>query len=158
MSLKEREQAISAAVEELEQLDRVEDELRRGRRAQAERALERARAARLRTAPPVPVSLAARILDVSEPTVRDWAGAGILEDRGDRPQKVTLGSVLRVRDQLRELRALGKERSLRRALLARIDDELTARDPDVRRSLAHARSGGRRNYVHRRPAGVEKTH
>lgn len=154
MTVKEREKTINSAVAEIEQLDRAGAALASGDDAKARRAVEKARELRLKAAPPIPVSVAARMLGVSEPTVRDWADRGLLDDasRQRQPRAFSLESVLGVLEDLNELRRLGRERGLRDALLARIDDRLTAQDPAVLRSLRQAKRGTRRHYVHRRAA------
>jgi len=95
------------------------------------------------------------MLEVSEPTVRAWADRGLLEDASPRPgpRALSLESILRVRGELEEVRRLGRDRGLRDALLARIDDRLTGEDPAVLRSLRQAKRGGRKHYVHRRATG-----
>lgn len=152
MTVKEREKVINSTIEEIEELDRADAALESGDGTEARQAVERARALRLKAAPPVPVSVAARMLGVSEPTVRDWADRGLLEDADpkQRPRTLSLESVLRVQQDLSELRSLGRDRELRDALLARIDDRLAAQDPAVLRALRHAKRGTRKHYVHRR--------
>lgn len=75
-----REKVINSAIAEIEELDRADAALESGDDAKARRAVEKARELRLKAAPPVPVSVAARMLEVSEPTIRDWADRGLLED------------------------------------------------------------------------------
>lgn len=96
---------------------------------------------RLRMAPPIPVSIAAKLLKVSEPTIRSWLGTGVLEDAGTKPRGVRIESVLRVQRLLEELRERGADRNLRQALLARLDDELTLGDERLQSSIASMRRG-----------------
>jgi hypothetical protein len=65
-----------------------------------------ARAQRLHDAqtPFVSVALAARLLSVSETTVRTWADKGLFCERGTAPRKLSLASVVSVRGQLASLR------------------------------------------------------
>jgi hypothetical protein len=95
----------------------------------------------------VPVAVAARLLGVSEPTVRDWADQGVLEDAPVKPRALSLESVVRVRERLQRLRALGKSKDLRSALLVRIDDAITLKEPRVVRSLRQMRAGTHKHYV-----------
>lgn len=152
MTVKEREKSINSAVAESEALDRADAALESGDDVRAKRAVEKARELRLKAAPPVPVSVAARMLGVSEPTIRDWADRGLLEEtrRKRGPRALSLESVLRVLRDLAEVRRAGSDRGLRDALLARINDRLTAEDPEVLRSLRQAKRGRRKHYVHRR--------
>lgn len=155
MTVKERERMINSAVAEIEELDRADAALVSGDDASAKRAVERARELRLKDAPPVPISVAAKMLGVSEPTVRAWADRGLLEETSPTrgPRALSLESVLRVLGDLDELRRLGRDVGLRDALLARIDDRLAAEDPATLRALRQAKRGTRKHYVHRRATG-----
>jgi len=87
-------------------------------------------------APTVRLSAAGKLLDLSLPTIRVWIERGLLaEAEGSSPRRVTLVSVLRVRPLVRELRALGRDRNLLEAVLARLDDERVLADRKLRRSL-----------------------
>jgi hypothetical protein len=99
---------------------------------------------------PVPVSLAATLLMVSERTVRDWIEAGILEVASTRPVGLAFKSVAEVRRELQRLRREGANPNVRRALLDRIEDRATLEQPRLRESIEQMRSGTR-HYVHRRP-------
>lgn len=149
-AVKERREAISAAVAELDELDAAGEALEEGRAERAAKRLAKARDLRLRTAPPVPVSVAAELLGVSLPTVRRWADRGVLEDLGVKPRAVSVASVARVRRLLERLRGMGRDANLREALLARLDDALTLEDEQLRRSLRQMRAGKRKHYVHGR--------
>jgi DNA-binding transcriptional MerR regulator len=155
MTVREREQEIESAATGIEQLDRAADALRAGNTAELHRAFDQIRKLWLRLVPPVPVSVAAKMLSVSEPTVRDWADRGLLQEvkRERGPRAFTLKSVLVVHRELDELRKLGRSRRLREDLEARIDDRITADSRAVRRGLQQARAPKRRHYVHRREAG-----
>jgi hypothetical protein len=145
-----REYVIGRAVQELDELDGATVALREGSIESAGGHLDRARNAVLLLDLPVPVSLAATLLDVSERTVRDWIEAGILEVVNRRPLRLAFGSVAEARRELHELRRQGANTNLRRALLDRIDDRATLEQPRLQASIEQMRSG-RRHYVHRRP-------
>lgn len=147
MAARDRERQIVSAVAELDALDAADAALRSGDVGAAAERLAAARALRLRLAPTVPHSVAARLLEVSLPTIRQWAAAGALEDAGTKPRSVTLDSVIRARGMLAELREVGRGRDLREALLARLDDELTLGDQRLQRSLNQMRSR-RKHIVH----------
>jgi hypothetical protein len=77
-----------------------------------------------------------KLLDLSLPTIRAWIERGLLDEvDGSSPRRITLGSVLEVRPLVRELRALGRDRNLLEAVLARLDDERVLADRKLRRSL-----------------------
>lgn len=141
MSLKERERIYIEAVEELQHLDEAERAVHKGDTEAAAKALAEARRRRVRSAPAIPVSVAARLLDVSEPTIRSWLDTGVLEDAGTKPRGVHVESIVRIHRLLGELRARGQDRNVRRALLARLDDELTLGDQRLQASIAGMRSG-----------------
>ena len=77
----------------------------------------------------IPVSVAARVLDVTEPTVRSWTERGVLEAMAaSRPLAVTpksLGAALAAATTIR--RVAGDERLLRR-LLDALDDQRTRQE------------------------------
>jgi hypothetical protein len=141
MALKERERIYAEAVEEVRHLERAEQALREGDTDQAASSLAEARRRRLRTAPAIPVAVAAKLLVVSGPTIRSWLDTGVLEDAGTKPRGVKLESVVRICGLLGELRERGHDGNVRSALLARLDDELTMRDDRLRGSIEGMRRG-----------------
>lgn len=148
-AVEERREAIEARVEEIEAIEEAELALKEGEIDEALESLSDALSLTRSTAPPVTVRIASQLLGVSQPTIRAWADEGALEDLPETsPRAVTLDSVMRVRRILEELRELGRSRQIRQALLARVDDELTLQNPDLRRSLRQMRTGTRKHYVH----------
>jgi DNA-binding transcriptional MerR regulator len=102
----------------------------------------RIRRRRLAEAPTVRLSVAARLLDLSVPTIRTWIDRGLLNEvSGSSPRRVELQSVLEVRPLVRELRALGRDRNLLEAVLAQVDDERALSDPELRKSFDEMRGG-----------------
>lgn len=144
------EYLIGQAVEQLDELDGATTALRDGAVESAGNHLRRAEDNILHLDLPVPVSLAATLLDVSERTVRDWIDAGILEVSSIRPIGLAFKSVAEARRELQRLRRETTNPNVRRALLHRIDDRATLEQPRLRESLEQMRSG-KRHYVHRRP-------
>jgi hypothetical protein len=144
------EYLIGQAVEQLDELDGATTALRDGAMDSAGNHLRRAEDNILHLDLPVPVSLAATLLSVSERTVRDWIEAGILEVASTRPVGLAFKSVAEVRRELQRLRREGASPNVRRALLDRIEDRATLEQPRLRESIEQMRSGTR-HYVHRRP-------
>ncbi len=144
-----REHVIGWAVEELDELDGARIALEEGAVDSAGSHLGRARSVVLRLDLSVPVAFAAQLLDVGEPTVRDWIDAGVLRVAERRPLGLTFRSVVEARRDLHELRREGASANLRRALLHRIQDRQTLEDTRLRRSIEQMRTGPR-HYVHRR--------
>lgn len=86
--------------------------------------------------------MAARLLDLSVPTIRAWIERGLLSEASDAsPRRVELQSVLEVRPLVRDLRALGRDRNLLEAVLAQVEDERALSDPKLRKSLDEMHSG-----------------
>jgi hypothetical protein len=54
---------------------------------------------------------------------------------------VTLKSLLEVRPALRDLRAVGRDRNLPEAVVARLEDERVLADPRLKRSLEEMHRG-----------------
>lgn len=141
MTLEERERVYVDAIEEVRNLEAAQHALRNGDTDEAAAALAEARRLRIESAPAAPVAVAAKLLKVSEPTIRSWLDAGILKDAGTKPRRVEVESVVRVGGLLAELREMGRDRDVRSALLARLDDELTLKDLRLKRSIKSMRRG-----------------
>lgn len=141
MPPKQHERQYVEAVEEVQLLDDAEEALRHGSGEEAAKALTEARRRRLRAAPPIPVSVASKLLAVSEPTIRSWLDARVLEDAGVKPRAVRIESLVRVQRMLAQLRRRGQDRNVRQALLAHLDDELTHQDKRLQTSIASMRRG-----------------
>ncbi|MDP9385533.1 MAG: hypothetical protein M3P50_09920 [Actinomycetota bacterium] len=141
MALKDRERIYVEAVEEVQHLDEAEAAVHKGDTEEAAKALAEAKRRRLRAAPPIPVSVAAKLLKVSEPTIRSWLDTGVLEDAGTKPRAVRIESVVRTHRLLGELRERGQDRNVRQALLAHLDDELALQDERLQSSIASMRRG-----------------
>jgi DNA-binding transcriptional MerR regulator len=125
---------------DIDDLDELENSL--GRNKDARLKVVRLRRRRLAEAPSVRLSVAGKLLGLSIPTIRTWIDRGLLDEIGDSsPRRVTLRSVLEVRPLIRELRALGRDRNLLEAILARLEDKRTLSDHKLRRSLDEMRSG-----------------
>jgi len=125
---------------DIDDLDELEGSL--GRNKDARLKVVRLRRRRLDEAPSVRLSVVGKLLDLSLPTIRTWIDRGLLEEvPGSSPRRVTLRSVLEIRPLVRELRALGRDRNLLEAVLARVEDERTLPDRKLRRSLDEMRSG-----------------
>lgn len=140
MSPTEELTAAERVARDIEELDALEVTVRRNSDARAR--VERLRRHRLAEAPSVRVSVAAKLLGLSVPTVRAWIAHGLLDDvRNASPRRVTLASVLTLRPVLRELRELGQDRNLLDALLACADDEHALADRRLRKSLEEMRRG-----------------
>lgn len=137
MTQTEELKAIRERLDDVERLDVIEQYAGRDKRVRQE--VQRLRERRLQIG--VRLSVAARLLGLSVPTVRAWAERGTLEDLGGSPRRVSLASVDRLRPVVRELKQLGRDRNLLEAVLARIEDEQTLADPRLKRSLEQMRRG-----------------
>jgi hypothetical protein len=149
MSLMEERENLTTLLDDVAKLHEVADTLAADdERAQA---LESVASHRLASAPGIRPSIAASMLGISEPTVRDWAKRGILRIRKHKP-RVLLdpGSVLQIRQVVAELREAGQVRGLLEAVYDRLADEQLLADPDLIVSLEQMHRG---DYIVRRPAG-----
>jgi DNA-binding transcriptional MerR regulator len=99
----------------------------------------------LSSAEPVRVPIAARILRVSDKTVRAWAEGGLLTPRAVRPRLLLdaerLHAVLRLLD---DLRSAGQDRDFRDNLWNRLQDEALRDRADLAESLAEMNAGNLR--------------
>lgn len=125
------------ALRDVEDLDAAERKV--GPRTKAARGLRRVRERIAGTS--VRMSTAAKLLELSVPTVNQWADEAILEDVGGSPRGVTLRSVARIAPIVGELRDLGQHQNLRDAVLARLEDRGTIEDKRFLRSLEEMRRG-----------------
>lgn len=102
----------------------------------------RARLEHQTSAAGLPVSEAARYLEVSEPTVRAWLGRGLLAVVEDaKPVLVTIPSLRRVGHALAELRTRGQDRDWARALVDHLQDHAARTDPALNAALDELRRG-----------------
>jgi len=97
----------------------------------------------VRAGDPVTLRYAERVLGVSNPTVRDWVRAGILEDFAGSPQRVGLESLARAREIVRELREAGRDRDLMAAVMSRLEWEELQQDERFRESVGQMKRGER---------------
>jgi hypothetical protein len=117
----------------------------RGRYGESEEVarLEQLAWRRLEEAEPVRLSDAQQLLGVSNQTVRNWAKDGVLDDCCGSPQRVGLGSVIRARELVEQLRAQGREREFMATVLSRLEASALERDTDFRKSVGQMRRGER---------------
>lgn len=134
-------EAAERVARDVDELDALEVTVHRNSEARAR--VDRLRRHRLDDAPSVRLSVAAKMLDLTVPTVRAWIVRGLLQEVSDAaPRRVTLASVLRVRRIVRELRELGQDRNLLEAIVARVEDRRMLADRRLSRSLEEMRDGG----------------
>jgi hypothetical protein len=102
----------------------------------------------LSSAGPVRVPIAARILLVSDKTVRAWAEDGLLTPRAVRPRLLLdaerLHTVLRF---LGDLRAAGQDRDFRENLWNKLRDEALLDREDLAESLSQMNAGNVRSAL-----------
>jgi hypothetical protein len=86
--------------------------------------------------------IAAKLLGLSERTVRSWAEAGVLPVVSDHPRlMLDLVAVHLVSHLIRELRAAGRNRDLIEAVTQRLSDGLLLQEDELQESLAQVRRG-----------------
>jgi DNA-binding transcriptional MerR regulator len=135
------EQRIKGFFEQVEEIEDVagtldpDDE----RRARLLRAAERV----LTTCEPIRVSVAAELLDLSQPTVRTWARQGVLTPTRTRSPRLQLDPrrLHEVLHLVRDLRRAGTTRGLLEAVWHRLSDLALLERDDVAESLDQMRRG-----------------
>jgi hypothetical protein len=86
--------------------------------------------------------IAAKILGLSEKTVRAWAAAGLLSTRQRSPRLLLdVPSVHEVSHVLREIRADGLDRELLEHVWRRLEDQALLDRADLRESIEQMRQG-----------------
>lgn len=109
---------------------------------QLRRRLTLMRQRREQEVPGVRVSVAAKMLGLSERTTRDWLERGPLDPvPGAKPARVSTASLASVLPAVEKLRELGQDRELLRALIDRLDAERILSSPRVKKSLEQLRRG-----------------
>ena len=140
MSVSAEERRIRNLFERVETIEEVAVTLPEGdgRRATL-LALTREALAEEATVRPV---IAAKILGLSEKTVRAWADAGLLATRQRSPRLLLdVPSVHRVSHVLRELREEGLERDLLQHVWHRLEDQALLDREDLRESISQLQHG-----------------
>lgn len=96
----------------------------------------------LREVGPVRPVVAARLLDLTEKTVRAWSDEGVLVKVADSPRLLLdAEQVHRVWHLVRELRAAGKTRGLLDEVYRRLSDATLLAREDLQQSLEQMRRG-----------------
>jgi len=109
---------------------------------QLRRRLTLMRQRREQEVPGVRVSVAAKMLGLSERTTRDWLADGPLDPvPGAKPARVSTASLAIVLPAVEKLRELGQDRDLLRALIDRLDAEQILSSPRVKKSPEQFRRG-----------------
>ncbi len=140
MSLIADVSAAEAAVQDLIDLDVATQDPSLS--PQLKRRLTLMRQRREREVPGVRVSVAAKMLGLSERTTRDWLAHGPLDPvPGAKPARVSTASLAEVLPAVAKLRELGQDRELLRALIDRLEDERIRRHPRVRKSIEQMHRG-----------------
>lgn len=95
----------------------------------------------LNSAQPVRIAIAAKLLALSDRTIRTWVDEGVLALVAEHPKRVDPGRLHQVFHLVSELRAAGRKRDLLDAVWYRMqDDELLGR-ADLAESLRQLRRG-----------------
>jgi transposase-like protein len=87
------------------------------------------------------VSEVAQLLGLSQPTVRAWMEAGVLEARGVTPARVDVLSLANVKRALDLLREHGEDRNLLAAVMRLVRDRGALADDGVRRGFEDLGTG-----------------
>lgn len=114
---------------------------------QLKRRLTLMRQRREQEVPGVRVSVAAKMLGLSERTTRDWLAHGPLDPVPDaKPARVSTASLAEVLPAVEKLRELGQDRELLRALIDKLEADRILASPRVKKSLEQFRRGEYRPF------------
>ncbi len=114
---------------------------------QLKRRLTLMRQRREQEVPGVRVSVAAKMLGLSERTTRDWLADGPLDPvPGAKPARVSTASLAAVLPAVKKLRELGQDRELLRALIDKLEADRILSSPRVKKSLEEFRRGEYRPF------------
>lgn len=114
---------------------------------QLRRRLTLMRQRREQEVPGVRVSVAAKMLGLSERTTRDWLAHGPLDPVPDaKPARVSTASLAEVLPVVGKLRELGQDRELLRALIDKLEADRILSSPRVKKSLEQFRRGEYRPF------------
>jgi len=98
----------------------------------------------LKATPPVRPAVAARVLGLTEKTVRHWAAEGVLtvkQATPDGPKRLDPERLHEVLHLVRDLRAAGQTRGLLDEVWRRLNDQALLDREDLQESLAQMRRG-----------------
>jgi len=97
---------------------------------------------------PVRVEIAARLLDISDKTIRAWAKQGVLTPAVTAPRLLLEPTRLReVICLVKDLKAAGKNRKLLELVWFRLSDQAILDRDDLQESLAQMARGGYRRLL-----------
>ncbi|GLI03283.1 hypothetical protein [Phytohabitans aurantiacus] len=141
MSVAAEERRIKKALERVEALEEVAGTFDEsdGRKATLHRIIW----ALLTDIGPVRPSIAAHLLQLSEPTVRTWTREGVLitAEQAAKPSLLDPHRVHEVMHLIHRLRAAGRERNLLEAVWHRLSDRSVLEREDLQESLEQMRNG-----------------
>ncbi len=95
----------------------------------------------LRELDPIPISVAASLLGVSEPTVRSWTRRGLLTFADGQDNGLDVRRLHEVMALVRDLRSAGQTHDLLNKVWHRLADSALLERPDLKSSLAQMRKG-----------------
>lgn len=146
MSAATEERTLLSTLQRVEEIEQVADRLREIDPAGRD-ALQRVVAETLTAVPPMRPSVAAKILGLSEKTVRTWASEGVLRPVAGKTVKVDARRLHEVLHLVHELRDAGQTRGLLDAVHRRLVDEAVLNRADLAESLEQMRRGEGRVLV-----------
>ncbi|WP_316782997.1 hypothetical protein [Streptomyces sasae] len=134
---KDQVKGIFGRVEEIEEVvEGLAD-----REPEAVARLQQVACSALASAGPVPLSVAAELLQLSPRTATTWANQGVLQIVAHRPKRVDPVQLHKVKHLVEELREAGRNRDLVTAVWHRLQDEAVLDRDDLAQSLEQFRSG-----------------
>lgn len=139
-TLKDRKEQVRGVFGRVEEIEEVVEDLAE-REPEAVAKLQQVASAALVSAGPVPLSVAAELLQLSPRTVSTWADQGVLKVVAHRPKQVDPVQLHQVKHLVEELREAGRSRDLVSALWYRLQDQAALDREDLTESLDQFRQG-----------------
>lgn len=140
--VEQEKKAVLAAFDEVEELEDIAESLPPDQATQSDRLASLAQR-KVASVPPMRLVVAAKLLRLSVPTIRDWMKDGVLREAPAsgsvaRLDPVSVHEVLHV---VNELRAHGQKRDLVDAVWRRLQDHALLDRDDLKQSLDQLRTG-----------------
>lgn len=139
-TLERRNDQVKGIFGRVEEIEEIAEELA-DREPAAVAKLQRVAGSAVASAGPVPLSVAAELLQLSVRTVATWADQGVLEIVARRPKRVDPVQLYKVKHLVEELRAAGRNRDLVTAVWHRLQDQAVLERDDLAESLEQFRRG-----------------
>jgi hypothetical protein len=140
LALEARKEQVKGVFDRVEEIEDVVEKLAE-REPEAVARLQQVASEALASAGPIPLSVAAELLQLSPRTITTWANEGVLRVVAHKPKQVDPVQLHQVKHLVEELRAAGRNRDLVTAVWYRLQDQAALDREDLAESLEQFRRG-----------------